>query len=254
MIPSIARAAKRRRHAARYRYPENDTARLADEMRRFTDLRFTHAPIKIGSASHDEDLRRIETAAMQLPSSSNLTVDAMNSYTEATAVAAARALERYRLWWFEDICDPFDLRTQTNVARAYEGAIAAGEASFSMSEARLLHLYDGLRKDRGHLFSLHVVAALGLDRAEVTLPMASVSIVDTSHCRKHLASGSNCTRRYRVGSTLRRRAIRAFTQCDWVSCSRSLNKDGRDRLRVRCYRTDRDWRRTLRPVRSSPPW
>ncbi|MCQ4380080.1 hypothetical protein NO113_19675, partial [Clostridioides difficile] len=33
-----------------YRYPHDDLARLSDEMRRITDLGYTHAKIKIGGA------------------------------------------------------------------------------------------------------------------------------------------------------------------------------------------------------------
>ena len=191
-----------------YLYPQNDIAHLSDEMRRFADVGFTHAKIKIGSAGLDQDRRRIDAAAAQLPNYGHLAVDAMNLYDIDTGLAAAAALAPLGLWWFEDVCDPLDFITQASVTGAYEGSIAAGEALFSLAEAKLLEQHGGLRCDRdvllfdpvhcyglpgylqilehfvgkgwpsqafwphgGHLFCLHVVAALGLGGAEIS-PLA----------------------------------------------------------------------------------
>jgi L-alanine-DL-glutamate epimerase-like enolase superfamily enzyme len=187
-----------------YYYPENDIVRLQDEIRSFVDLGFTHAKIKIGGTDFDQDRRRIDAAAQPLAGYSHLAVDAMNSYQRDGAIAAAKMLAPLRLHWFEDICDPLDFATQAEVAAVYPGPIAAGEALFSLAEAKLLHLYGGLRRTRdvllfdpvhcyglpgylqiirhlaangwpssawwphgGHLFSLHIVAALGLGGAEI---------------------------------------------------------------------------------------
>lgn len=188
-----------------YRYPHNDLARLSEEMRRCADLGFTHAKIKIGGAGLDADCRRIEAAAARLPGTAYLAVDAMNQYDVATALQAASVLAPYDLWWFEDLCDPLDFATHARVAEVYAPPIAAGEALFSEAEARLLDQYGGLRRrrdvlvfdpvhcygvpgylriveamtangwprhafwpDGGHLFALHVTAALGLGGAEVS--------------------------------------------------------------------------------------
>src|SRR6185437_6860771 len=130
--------------------------------------------------------------------------DAMNSYQRDGAIAAAKMLAPLRLHWFEDICDPLDFATQAEVAAVYLGPIAAGEALFSLAEARLLEQHGRLRPTQdfllfdpvhcyglpgylqivrhltasgwpsdafwphgGHLFCLHVVAALGLGGAEI---------------------------------------------------------------------------------------
>jgi L-alanine-DL-glutamate epimerase-like enolase superfamily enzyme len=190
-----------------YYYPAADEARLADELRWFLDHGYTHAKIKIGGVPLDRDLRRIEAAAAVLPTE-HLAVDAMNAYDAPRALAAARALTPHDLWWLEDICDPLDFETHAAVAAAYEPPIAAGEALFSAAEARLLDRHGGLRRDRdillfdpvhcygipgyleilrdleargwprrafwphgGHLFTLHVAAALGLGGAEMN-PLA----------------------------------------------------------------------------------
>lgn len=191
-----------------YPYPDNDIDALSEEIRHFADLGFTHAKIKIGAASLDHDLRRIETAAARLASSGHLAADAMNTYDPGMALTAAMALARFGLWWLEDICDPLDFATHAHIAARYEPPIAAGEALFSAAEAALLDRYAGLRRARdillfdpvhcyglpgylkiidtltaagwpprafwphgGHLFSLHLVAALGLGGAEIN-PLA----------------------------------------------------------------------------------
>lgn len=165
---------------------------------------YTHVKIKIGAVPLEQDIKRIEAALALLSSPRHLAVDAMNRYDRNESAAAARAFAPYDLWWFEDMCDPLDFQTLAAVARAYEGPIAAGEALFSLAEAKLLERYGGLRPARdvllfdpvhcyglpgylqivdhltkngwqrtdfwphgGHLFSLHVVAALGLGGAEV---------------------------------------------------------------------------------------
>ena len=130
-------------------------------------------------------------------------VDAMNRYSSESAIRAAQALTPYRLRWFEDMCDPLDFETHAQIARTYDPPLGVGEALFSLADARNLLRYGGLRSDRdvllfdpahcyglpeylrilealesngwslrrlqphgGHLFSLHVAAALGLGGSE----------------------------------------------------------------------------------------
>jgi D(-)-tartrate dehydratase len=187
-----------------YYYPREDLSALSDEVRALRELGYTRVKIKIGSAPLAGDLRRIDAAARLLPGNDHLAVDAMNSFDGNTSIAAASALARCGLWWFEDICDPLDFETLAAVAKIYSRPIAAGEALFSAAEARLLDRYGGLRRDRdfllfdpvhcygipgylkiveyltgrgwprsgfwphgGHLFCLHLVSALGLGGAEV---------------------------------------------------------------------------------------
>lgn len=188
-----------------YLHPENDLALLAEEMRRFVDLGFVEAKIKIGAVSLDQDLRRIEVAAAALGMPGRLAVDAMNAYDRSGGLAAAARLAPLGLRWFEDICDPLDFEAQAVLASAYAPPIGAGEAVFSAAEAKLLARHGGLRPDRdvllfdpvhcyglpgylriieamaargwarqafwphgGHLFGLHLAAALNLGGAEIT--------------------------------------------------------------------------------------
>ncbi len=186
-----------------YYYPRDDISRLSDEIRRFRDLGYAQVKIKIGGIPLEHDLRRIEAAIRLLPDASHLSVDATYAYDYPSSLAAAAALMPYGLWWFEDICDPLDFETLAAVAATYPGPIAAGEALFSVAEAKLLARHGGLRPPQdillfdpvhcygipgylqivdclttcgwprsafwphgGHLFCLHIAAALELGGAE----------------------------------------------------------------------------------------
>jgi len=186
-----------------YLYPSDDLHRLADEIRSLLARGYVDVKIKIGTAPLAQDVERIRTAQAGL-AGGRLAVDAMNAYDATRSFQAAAAFEPFGLWWFEDVCNPLDFETLAAVARAYYGAIAAGEALFSEDEAKLLDAYGGLRRERdillfdpahcygvpgflrivdalvqrgwprsafwphgGHLFTLHLVAALGLGGCEM---------------------------------------------------------------------------------------
>jgi D(-)-tartrate dehydratase len=187
-----------------YYYPEDDAERLIDEAKKIRDLGYTHFKLKIGSATLAQDLKRIDRVSKVMSDPRNIAVDAMNSYEHDGALAAATALAPLSLWWFEDICDPLDFATLTDVVQLYSNPIAAGEALFSIAEAKLLAAHGGLRKEKdillfdpvhcyglpgylqivkefeargwdrgsfwphgGHLFTLHVAQGLCLGGAEV---------------------------------------------------------------------------------------
>ena len=187
-----------------YRYPANDLSRLVDEATSIVEQGYTHFKLKVGSAPLEQDLRRIEAVSRVMHSAGNVAVDAMNSYGRETALEVADAFSPLGLWWFEDVCDPLDFATLSEVVRAYGNAVAAGEALFSVAEAKLLLAHGGIRKDKdfllfdpahcyglsgylrivrefeahgwgrerfwphgGHLFSLHLAQGLCLGGTEV---------------------------------------------------------------------------------------
>jgi L-alanine-DL-glutamate epimerase-like enolase superfamily enzyme len=57
-----------------YLYPDRDIACLTEEIRRFLDLGFSHAKIKIGAAALGTDIKRVEAAARLLPGGKHLAV------------------------------------------------------------------------------------------------------------------------------------------------------------------------------------
>lgn len=187
-----------------YLYPADDAARLPAEVGSLLARGYENVKIKIGAAPLAQDLVRIESVLALLPAGERLAVDAMNQYDPARSAQAAAALAPYGLWWFEDVCDPLDFETQAAVARTYAGRIAVGEALFSAAEAKLVDAFGGLRRERdilqfdpahcygipgflrivdtmlargwpraafwphgGHLYTLHLVAALGLGGCEM---------------------------------------------------------------------------------------
>jgi hypothetical protein len=155
------------------------------KIRYFTDLGFTHAKIRIGGTSLAQDLGRNAAAATHLAGSENLAVDAMNTYNHETALIAAEAPARFRLWWFEDICDPLDLATHARIATHYDPPIAADEAMFSAADAALLDRYAGLRRDRDILLfdPVHCYGLPGYLKIIDTLTAA-----DRAHIRYLVAS------------------------------------------------------------------
>src|SRR5918995_5452160 len=62
--------------------------------------------------------------------------------------SSTRALEPYRLRWYEEPGDPLDCDLHSQVAQAYEPPIATGENLFSVQDVRNLARYEGLRPDR----------------------------------------------------------------------------------------------------------
>jgi D(-)-tartrate dehydratase len=134
--------------AGGYYYPGKDYTALQDEMRRYLDLGYNVVKMKIGGASLDEDLRRIEAVLDVLPEGSALAVDANGRFDLPTALDYAEALAPYGLRWYEEAGDPLDYELQAELARRYDGPLATGENLFSMQDARNLLRYGGMRADR----------------------------------------------------------------------------------------------------------
>jgi L-alanine-DL-glutamate epimerase-like enolase superfamily enzyme len=186
--------------AGGYYAPGKTYVDLQDEMRGFLDAGYEVVKMKIGGADLAEDLRRIEAVLEVLDGDgSRLAVDVNGRFDLDTALAYARALDPYGLFWYEEVGDPLDYRLNATLAEHYRGPIATGENLFSLQDARNLVRYAGLRPDRdwiqvdpalsyglveyrriqdmlaqhgwssrrciphgGHQFSLHIAAALKL--------------------------------------------------------------------------------------------
>ena len=135
--------------AGGYYQPGKDLRGLQDEMRWYLSLGYTTVKIKIGGATLDEDLRRIEAVIDVLDGDgSRLAVDANGRFDLTTALAYAEALEPYGLRWYEEAGDPLDYDLQNELSARYSGPLATGENLFSMQDARNLIRYGGMRADR----------------------------------------------------------------------------------------------------------
>ncbi|MBY5988558.1 mandelate racemase/muconate lactonizing enzyme family protein [Roseovarius atlanticus] len=137
--------------AGGYYYPGKDDTALCNEMRSYVDRGYTVVKMKIGGASIDEDQRRIEAVLTEIGSEAQLAVDANGRFDLETAIAYAKMLRQYPLFWFEEIGDPLDYQLQAAMAEFYPGPMATGENLFSHQDARNLIRHGGMRPDRDWL-------------------------------------------------------------------------------------------------------
>ncbi len=185
--------------AGGYYQPGKGVEALQDEMRTYLDMGYDTVKMKIGGASLDEDLRRIEAVIAVTGSGARLAVDANGRFDLDEAIAYGEAMAPYGPRWYEEAGDPLDYALQAELAARYEPPLATGENLFSVHDARNLIRYGGMRPDRdvlqfdpalsyglveylrtvemleasgwprtrcvphgGHLFALHIAAGLGL--------------------------------------------------------------------------------------------
>jgi len=134
--------------AGGYYYPGKDESALKAEVQGYLDQGYSAVKIKIGAAPLATDLSRIEAVLKLLPRPDQLAVDANGRFDLATAVEYARALEPYRLRWYEEPGDPLDFALQAELSNIYKPPMATGENLFSMQDARNLIRYAGMRADR----------------------------------------------------------------------------------------------------------
>lgn len=118
---------------------------LQEELRSYAALGYTAFKIKIGGASLDMDLRRIDAALEVVADPMKLAVDANARFDLATALTYADALAPYGLRWYEEPGDPLDYDLNRQVAEHYPGTIATGENLFSRADTRNLIRHGGMR-------------------------------------------------------------------------------------------------------------
>jgi L-alanine-DL-glutamate epimerase-like enolase superfamily enzyme len=137
--------------AGGYYYPGKDLGALRAEMRGYLDRGYTVVKMKIGGADLAEDRRRIEAVLTEIGGAGQLAVDANGRFDLETAIAYAKALRDYPLFWYEEAGDPLDYQLQAALAEFYPGPMATGENLFSHQDARNLLRHGGMRPDRDWL-------------------------------------------------------------------------------------------------------
>ena len=137
--------------AGGYYYPGKGLDALRGEMRGYLDRGYTVVKMKIGGANLGEDQRRVEAVLAEIGAEAQLAVDANGRFDLETAIAYARMLRRYPLFWYEEAGDPLDYALQATLADFYPGPMATGENLFSHQDARNLLRYAGMRPDRDWL-------------------------------------------------------------------------------------------------------
>ena len=136
--------------AGGYYYPGKDLSALRAEMRGYLDRGYTVVKMKIGGEPIDDDRRRIEAVLAEI-GGARLAVDANGRFDLETAIAYAKMLRDYDLFWYEEAGDPLDYALQAALADFYPNPMATGENLFSHHDARNLLRYGGMRPDRDWL-------------------------------------------------------------------------------------------------------
>lgn len=170
--------------AGGYYYPGKDDSQLKDEMRSYLDRGYSVVKMKIGGASLDEDLRRIDSVLGILKDGQRLAVDANGRFDLDTAIAYAKALSPYNLFWYEEAGDPLDYELQATLRNYYKNPMATGENLFSMQDARNLIRHGGMRADRDWL-QFDCALSYGLVEYLRTLDMLKQHGWSPSRCIPH---------------------------------------------------------------------
>ena len=170
--------------AGGYYWPGKGLAGLTDEMQSYLDRGYSVVKMKIGGASLNEDCQRIEAVLKMLAPGQLLAVDANGRFDLPTAIAYAKALAGYNLFWYEEAGDPLDYELQAALAPHYAPAMATGENLFSMQDARNLIRYGGMRADRDWL-QFDCALSYGLVEYLRTLDMLKENGWSPSRCIPH---------------------------------------------------------------------
>ena len=170
--------------AGGYYYPGKDDTALRQEMRGYLNRGYNVVKMKIGGASIDEDQRRIEAVLQEIGAEAQLAVDANGRFDLETAIAYAKMLRNYPLFWYEEIGDPLDYQLQAAMAEFYPGPMATGENLFSHQDARNLIRYGGMRPDRDWL-QFDCALSYGLVEYLRTLDVLETAGWSPSRCIPH---------------------------------------------------------------------
>jgi D(-)-tartrate dehydratase len=170
--------------AGGYYYPGKNLDALKSEMLSYTGRGYSVVKMKIGGESLAGDQRRIEAVLGVLEKGQRLAVDANGRFDVQTAIAYAKALSQYDLFWYEEAGDPLDYALQAELAKHYAGSMATGENLFSMQDARNLIRYGGMRPDRDWL-QFDCALAYGLVEYLRTLDMLRENGWSPSRCIPH---------------------------------------------------------------------
>jgi len=170
--------------AGGYYWPGKGLEGLTGEMQSYLDRGYSVVKMKIGGASLSEDCQRIEAVLKMLAPGQRLAVDANGRFDLPTAIAYAKALAGYNLFWYEEAGDPLDYDLQAALAPHYAPPMATGENLFSMQDARNLIRYGGMRPDRDWL-QFDCALSYGLVEYLRTLDMLRENGWSPSRCIPH---------------------------------------------------------------------
>src|SRR5271156_5972353 len=170
--------------AGGYYYPGKDLSMLRGEMRGYLDRGYNVVKMKIGGAPIEEDRARIEAVLKEIGKDAQLAVDANGRFDLEAAIAYAKMLRDYPLFWYEEAGDPLDFQLQAALAEFYPAPMATGENLFSHQDARNLLRYGGMRPDRDWL-QFDCALSYGLCEYQRTLDVLKAHGWSPSRCIPH---------------------------------------------------------------------
>src|ERR1035437_5212825 len=170
--------------AGGYYHPGKDMSALRSEMRSYLDRGYNVVKMKIGGEPIADDRRRIEAVLDEIGGQARLAVDANGRFDLETAIAYARMLREYPLFWYEEPGDPLDFQLQAALAEFYPNPMATGENLFSHQDARNLIRYGGMRPDRDWL-QFDCALSYGLCEYQRTLAVLQTQGWSGSRCIPH---------------------------------------------------------------------
>src|SRR5262245_504008 len=170
--------------AGGYYYPGKTIDVLKEEIGGYLDLGYTVVKMKVGGASLSEDLRRLEAVIEMVGDPARVAIDANGRFDLKTAVAYAKAIDAFGLFWYEEAGDPLDFELQARLAQDYPAPLATGENLFSMEDARNLVRYGGMRADRDYL-QFDPALSYGLVEYSRTLAMLADNGWSARRCIPH---------------------------------------------------------------------
>ena len=110
--------------------------RLLDSVRGYLDAGFDGVKIKVGRATLDDDLRRVEAVRALVGDEVAFMVDANYAMDVPRAIAACRAFEPFDLLWFEEPIEPDDYAGYARIAEETGMPLAMGENLHTRHEFR----------------------------------------------------------------------------------------------------------------------
>lgn len=87
--------------------------------------------MKIGGATIEEDLERIDVVRETVGSAVKVMVDANNAYTRLEALRMGRELDKRNIFWFEEPLHPDDLEGCAELCRKLDTPIAIGQNEYT---------------------------------------------------------------------------------------------------------------------------
>jgi L-alanine-DL-glutamate epimerase-like enolase superfamily enzyme len=107
------------------------TAELVEEAGLYVSQGFRAIKMRLGSATHRQDIERVRAVREAIGPGIKLMADANQGLTESEAIRLGRMLEEFDLTWFEEPLPAWDLEGVARVAAALDTPIASGETEYT---------------------------------------------------------------------------------------------------------------------------